>query len=71
MRVVHERQREREIFPAFHRSRLDGPRIKVGPHNEIYAWVPKSECFVKLKKVAVLFYFGYSLSKGHPMAMRQ
>ena len=27
---MREREREREIFPAFRRSKLDGPRIKVG-----------------------------------------
>ena len=39
---------KREDFPAFRRSKLDGSRIKVGPRNESYAWVPKSECFIKL-----------------------
>ena len=42
----------------------------VSPRNESYAWVPKSEGFVKLQEVGVLSYFGYSLSKGHSMAMR-
>ena len=45
------REREREIFPAFQWSKLDGPGIKVGPLNESYAWVPKSVSFVKLQKV--------------------
>ena len=40
--------RDREIFPIFRRSKLDGPRVKVGPRNETYAWVPKSESFVQL-----------------------
>ena len=40
-----------EIFSAFRRLKLDGPRIKVGPHNESYAWVPKSRSFVKLQDV--------------------
>ena len=34
-------EKKREIFPAFRRSKLDGPRIKVGPHNESYAWGTK------------------------------
>ena len=29
----------------------DDRRIKVGPHNESYVWVPKSESFVKLQEV--------------------
>ena len=41
-------ERKRHIFPAFRRSKLDGPRIKVGPCNESYAWVLKSRIFVKL-----------------------
>ena len=55
----------------FRQLKLNGSRIKVGPRNESYAWVPKSEHFVKLQEVGVLSYFGYSLSKGQPMAMRQ
>ena len=35
----------------FRRSKVDGPRIKVGPRNEGYAWVPKLESFVKLQEV--------------------
>ena len=47
-----ERKRKGErgkenIFPVFRRSELDSPRAKVGPHNESYAWVPKSEFFVE------------------------
>ena len=34
-------ERKKKIFPTFRRSKLDGPRIKVGPRNESYAWVPK------------------------------
>ena len=44
-------KREREIFPEFRRSKIDGPRIKVGPCNESYAWVPKYVSFVKLQEV--------------------
>ena len=44
-------ERKREDFPTFRRSNLDGPRIKVGPRNESYAWVPKSGSFVKLQEV--------------------
>ena len=40
-----------EIFPAFQRSNLDDPRVKVYPRNEGYAWVPKSGSFVKLQEV--------------------
>ena len=46
-----ENERKRKIFPAFQWSELDGLRIKVGPHNESYAWVPKSRSFVKLQEV--------------------
>ena len=67
---MRERERKIEDFPAFRRSKLDGPRIKVGPHNESYAWVPKSVCFFKLQEVWVLSYFDYSLSKDHSMVMR-
>ena len=61
---------KREDFPAFRRSKLDGSRIKVGPHNESYEWIPKLMCFVKLQEVGVLSYFDYSLSKDHSMVMR-
>ena len=44
-------EKKRGIFPAFQRSNPDGPRVKVGPHNEGYAWVPKSGSFVKLQEV--------------------
>ena len=40
-----------EIFPAFRRSNLDGPRVKVDPRNEGYACIPKSGSFVKLHEV--------------------
>ena len=54
-RIVGERkkggEKKREIFPAFRRSNLDGPRIKVDPRNEGYMWVPKSGSFVKLQNV--------------------
>ena len=42
-----KREREREDFPMFRQSELDSLRTKVGPHNESYAWVPKSEFFVE------------------------
>ena len=41
----------REIFLAFRRSNPDGPRVKVSPRNESYAWVPKSRSFDKLQEV--------------------
>ena len=44
-------KRKREIFQAFQRSNLDGPRVKVDPRNEGYVWVPKSKSFVKLQEV--------------------
>ena len=48
-----ERKEEkgREIFLKFRWSKLDGPRIKVDPRNESYAWVPKYGSFVKLQEV--------------------
>ena len=44
-------ERKREIFPAFRRSKLDGPSIKINPRNVSYTWVPKSRRFVKLQEV--------------------
>ena len=55
-------------FSAFRWSKLDGLRIKVGPCNKSYTWVPKSLGFVKLQEVGVLSYFGYSWSMSHLMA---
>ena len=46
-----ERETKREIFLAFRRSKLNGPRRKVDPHNVGYAWVPKSSSFIKLREV--------------------
>ena len=40
-----------EIFRVVRRSNLDGPRIKVNPRIESYAWVPKSWSFMKLRDV--------------------
>ena len=60
--------KEREGFPAFRLSKLDGPRIKVDPCNESYVWVQKSEFFFKLQEVGVFSYSVYSLLKGHSMA---
>ena len=34
--------RKRGIFPAFRRSKLDGPSIKVDLRIASYTWVPKS-----------------------------
>ena len=52
-RVVREKggEIEIEIFLVFRQLKLDGPRIKVGPRNESYAWVQKSRTFVKLQEV--------------------
>ena len=36
-----------KIFPVFRRSKLYCPRTKVGPRNESYTWVLKSEFFVE------------------------
>ena len=44
-------ERKSKIFSVFQWSKLDSPRIKVGPHNESYAWAPKSWSFVKLQEV--------------------
>ena len=49
-----EREKERkkkEIFPAFRRLELDGPRRKGDPHIASYVWVQKSWSFVKLHEV--------------------
>ena len=58
-----------EDFPAFRQSKLDGLRIKVGPRNESYAWVPKLERFIKLQEVGGFSYLVYFLLKGHSMAI--
>ena len=47
-------EKKKEIFPAFRRSNLDGPRVKVNPRNEGYAWVPKPRSFDKLQEVGNL-----------------
>ena len=39
--------RSMEIGPSV----FVGARVKVNPHNESYAWVPKSGSFVKLQEV--------------------
>ena len=41
-------EKKKEIFSMFRRLNLHGPRVKVDPHNEGYAWVPKSRSFFKL-----------------------
>ena len=46
-----ERETKREIFPAFRRLELDGPRRKVDPRIASYAGVPKSWGFVKLHEI--------------------
>ena len=48
-------EKKRGIFPAFRRSNLNDPRVKVDPRNESYAWVPKSWSFVKLQEVENFF----------------
>ena len=44
-------EKKRGIFLAFRLSKLDGPRIKFGPRNKSYTWVPKSGSFVKFQEV--------------------
>ena len=63
-------KRKRENFSVFRRSKLGSSRIKFGPRNESYTWVPKSVGFVELQEVGVLSYFDYSLSKDYSMVMR-
>ena len=48
---TRERERKREIFSTFRRSKLDGPRKKVDPSNAGYVWVQKSWNFLKLHEV--------------------
>ena len=50
-RERNERETKREIFLAFRRSKLDGPRRKVGPRIMSYVWVPKSWSFMKLHEL--------------------
>ena len=48
-----EKKREKgkeRILPEFRWSELDSPGTKVGPRNESYAWVPKSEFSSKLQE---------------------
>ena len=52
---VWERKRKRErgkdkILLVFRWSELDSPKTKVGPRNESYTWVPKSEFFMEAPK---------------------
>ena len=45
-----KKKRERQFpsrSPANRQSKRVGARDKVGPRNESYAWVPKSEFFVE------------------------
>ena len=44
-------RKKKEVFLAFRWSNLDGPRVKVNPCNEGYAWVLKSGSFVKLQEL--------------------
>ena len=50
------RERERNNFPAFGRSKFDSSRTKVGARSGIYVWTPKSWSFYKLRDVRVLSY---------------
>ena len=52
-RIERERngEKKKNIFPAFRRSNLDGPRVKFDPHNKGYTWVPKFGSFVKLQEI--------------------
>ena len=44
-------RKEEGDFPDGRGLNLDGPRVKVDPRNEGYAWVPKFGSFVKLQEV--------------------
>ena len=60
-----KRKRGKEkIFLVFRRSELDSSRTKVGPRNESYTWVSKSEFFVEAPRGRVFSYVGSSLFKS-------
>ena len=48
----------------FRRSELNSPRTKVSPHNESYAWVPKSKFFVEALGGRVFSYTSSFLLKS-------
>ena len=53
-REEEREEKKRGIFPAFRRSNPDSLKVKVGPRNEGYTWVPKFGSFVKLQNVGNL-----------------
>ena len=59
-RKRRKKEREKEDFPAFGRSRFDSSRTKVGAHSGIYVWTLKSWSFDKLHEVGVSSYLLYS-----------
>ena len=51
IRREKRKEREKEYFPAFWRSKFDNPKTKFGARSLIYVWIPKSWSFDKLHKV--------------------
>ena len=50
-RKMMKKEREREDFLAFWRSKFDSSKTKVGARSSIYVWIPKSWSFDKLHKI--------------------
>ena len=57
-----KKKKERENFPAFGRSKFDSLRTKVGAHNALYVWTPKSWSFDNFHEVGYFpTWFTFSL----------
>ena len=48
---MRKKEREREDFSVFWRSKFDDPSMKVGARSATYMWTPKTWSFDKLHKV--------------------
>ena len=59
---MRKKEREKEDFPAFGRSRFNSSRTKVGARSGIYVWTLKSWSFDKLQEVGYFpIWFTFSL----------
>ena len=75
---MEERRKKKEKIEKQHfnsrslsnrRSKLVRVRGKVSTRDKGYAWVPKSEFFVKVSKGRGFSYTGYFLTSGHVRAI--
>ena len=58
-RKRRKKEREKEDFPAFGKSKFNSSRTKVGARSGIYVWTPKSWSFDKLQEVGYFPYLVY------------